>query len=153
MKKFNIVPNGFDQEQVSSFVDSVIKQVETFSKELSIKEKQYKKELDEKDKETKTLLEKLETYESLEDTLNKAILSAQKAADQMKELAKKESTVMIEEARRNADSIVNDALLRAQKTEFETNLMRKNLTVYKKRIRTILESQIEIADDLDQVEL
>ena len=49
--------------------------------------------------------------------------------------------------------IVNDALLRAEKTEMEANMLRRNVTIFKRRLKDIVEAQLEIVNDIEKVEL
>ena len=142
MRKFSIVANGYDPREVSAFIDEVITQVESYLGEI--------KNNQEKINHLESLLK---NYNNMEETLNKAIIAAQNAADQMKQMAKNESVGIIEDAKRNANAIVNEALIQAEKTEFEANLLRKNISVFKNRIKNIIESQLELSDDLDKVEL
>ena len=61
--------------------------------------------------------------------------------------------MIVEEAKNNANSIVHEALLNAEKTEHEAMLLKKNITVYKNRVKNIIKSQLEIAEDLDKYDL
>ena len=61
--------------------------------------------------------------------------------------------VVAENNKLNANSIIHEALVNAEKTEYQANCLRKNITVYKNRVKSILESQIEIAEDLDKIEI
>ena len=63
------------------------------------------------------------------DSLNKAILAVQETADRMKSVAKEESRMIIEDAKRNANSIVHEALVKAEKTEIETAMLKKNIKI------------------------
>lgn len=49
--------------------------------------------------------------------------------------------------------LVHEALLNAEKTEHEAMLLKKNITVYKNRVKNIIKSQLEIAEDLDKYDL
>ena len=40
-----------------------------------------------------------------------------------------------------------------KKTEHEAMLLKKNITVYKNRVKNIIKSQLEIAEDLDKYDL
>ena len=71
----------------------------------------------------------------------------------MKKLAKAESTMILEEAKRNANTIIHEALVEAEKTQNEADTLRKNITVYKNRVKSLLQAQLEIADDLDSIKL
>ena len=61
--------------------------------------------------------------------------------------------MIVDEAKSNANSIVHEALVKAEKVEYERIALEKNITVYKERIKSLLEAQLKIADDLDQIEL
>lgn len=142
MKRFSIVENGYDINEVNKFVDIVIRKLELLNNEnINLKN------------EMKNLENKIEQDENIDDKLSRAILAAEEAADKMKKLAKAESTMMIEDAKRNANAIIHEALVQAEKTENETQLLRKNITVYKNRVKSLLQAQLEIADDLDSIKL
>lgn len=147
MKRFNIVNNGYDPEEVNKFIDVVIKRLEKLNEENNY----YLKLVDELKKQTKVQTE----YESKVDEtkLAEALLAAQDTSIKMKELAKKEAEMLIEEAKKNANAIIHEALLEAQKYEQESAVLKKNITVYKNRIKSLLETQLQITDDMDKIEL
>ena len=88
----------------------------------------------------------------MESTLNKAIIMAQKTSEQIKVSAIKESETLIEDARTNASRIVNEALLRAEKTEMEANMLRRNINVFKRRLKDIIQSQMDAINDIEKVD-
>ena len=155
MERFNRTLRGYDPEEVNVFLDKVIGKVETMVSELKKKDEiiaeknkqieSYSNLID----ENKNLKEKLAQYERIEGTLNRAIIMAQKTSDQMRLAASKESELVIEEANR----IVNEALLRAEKTEMEANNLRRNISIFKRRIKDIVEAQLEVIEELEKVEL
>ena len=159
MEKFNRTLRGYDPDEVNEFLDQVIGKVEKLvsdieSKNDEIKEKDEKiKELEEKIGETSTLREKLEQYERMESTLNNAIFMAQKTTDQLKTAAHRESEIILDDAKKNASRIVNEALLRAEKIEDSASTMKRNVTILKRRLKNIIESQLEIIDDIDDLDL
>lgn len=141
MKRFSITNNGYDIEEVNRFVDIVIRRLELLNEENT------------KAKNKITELEKKLSSCNTEDKLSNALLAAQEAADKMKKLAKAESAMMIEDAKRNANAIIHEALLEAEKTENEAELLKKNIVVYKNRIKSLLQAQLEIVEDLDSIKL
>lgn len=159
MERFNRTLRGYDPDEVNVFLDKVIGKVETMVSELKKKDEI----IAEKNKkiesfsnlmdENKNLKEKLAQYERIEGTLNRAIMMAQKTSDQMRLAASKESELVIEEAKKNANRIVNEALLRAEKTEMEANNLRRNINIFKRRIKDIVEAQLEVVEELEKVEL
>ena len=100
MKGFNIVDNGYDIGEVNKFVDIVIRKLEQLKDENNA----FKKQIED--------LEKRQNQDiNIDEKLSRAILAAEEAADKMKKLAKAESTMMIEDAKRNANAIIHEALV------------------------------------------
>ena len=88
--------------------------------------------------------------------LEKAILAVQETSDRIKGTGieyNKGYFIDVEEAKNNANSIVHEALVNAEKTEHERLLLEKNTKVYKEKIRAILESQLSLIEELDSIEL
>ena len=150
MEKFNRVLRGYDPDEVNNFLDHVIAEVEKMVSEIKAKDEEIVslKELVKQD----SLKSKLANYERLEDTMNKAIFMAQKTSEQMKVNAHNEAQLIMDDAKKNASRIVNEALLRAEKTEMEANMLRRNINVFKRRIKAIIEEQLESVEEIDKVE-
>ena len=151
MEKFNRALRGYDPEEVNAFLDQVITQVEKMIAEGKEKDKKIY-ELQHLEQENIHLKEKLEQYERMESTLNKAIIMAQKTSEQIKVSAIKESETLIDDAKTNASRIVNEALLRAEKTEMEANRLRRNINVFKRRLKDIIQSQMDAINDIEKVD-
>lgn len=151
MEKFNRALRGYDPEEVNAFLDQVITQVEKMIADGKEKDMKLVK-LESLEQENIRLKEKLEQYERMESTLNKAIMMAQKTSEQIKVAAIKESETLIEDAKSNASRIVNEALLRAEKTEMEANMLRRNINVFKRRLRDIIQTQMDVINDIEKVD-
>lgn len=152
MEKFNRTMRGYDPEEVNQFLDKVIAQVETMVGELKEKDTRIA-ELEMYEVENQALKEKVDQYERLEGTVNQAILMAQKTGDQIKISAQNESEAIIQNAKNNANRIINEALMRAEKTENEAALLKRNITIFKKRVKDIVETQLEVVNELDEIDL
>lgn len=159
MEKFTRVMRGYDPDEVNNFLDQVIKRVEKMIADIDAKNKLIVDKNDEirnlkaKLEETNALKEKLEQYERMENTLNRAILMAQKTSDQLKVTAHRESEIILDDAKKNASRIVNEALIRAEKIENDADLMKRNINVLKRRLKTIIESQLDIINDIDKLDI
>ena len=140
MKRFTIVNNGYNVDEVNRFIDVVIKRLEKLNSDNALMQMKIS-----------SLEEQLQKSKKEEVNLGEAIVAAQKTADRIKSLAREESNMIVEEARNNANAIVHEALLTAEKTEHEAMILRKNITVYKNRVKNIIKSQLEIADELDNI--
>ena len=105
-----------------------------------------------KDLEINKLKSELEHYKNLESTFNKALLVAEDAGQQIRNSARSESMHLIEDAKRNASRIVNESLLKAEKAEMEAEALKRNVNIFKRKLRGIIEAQLEMVDDIEKVE-
>ena len=140
---------GYDPEEVNKFLDKVIVQVEEMIK--NGKEKDAK--LTALVKENNRLQEKIEQYERMQESLKETLVMAQRTSEQVKLSAHQESEMIISDAKKNANRIVNEALLKAEKTEDEAIMLRRNIKIFKKRLRTLIETQLEMVDEIETIEL
>ena len=71
--------------------------------------------------------------------------------DEIKELlaAFDESKVIIEDAKRNAARVINNALVKAERIESEAETLRRKVAVYKRRFRALVEDQLDEMDRFD----
>jgi len=152
MEKFSRTLRGYDPEEVNHFLDQIIVQVEKMVADIEEKDKLIK-ELKPLAEENERLREKVEGYERLESTLNRAIIMAQKTSDQIKVAAHKESEAVLNDAKQSASRIVNEALIRAEKVENEALLIKRNINNFKRRLKDIVEAQMDIIDEIDKIEL
>ena len=143
MKRFSIVNNGYDVDEVNRFIDIVIGRLE----KLNAENASYVAKIDK-------LNAKLQENSSFDNSkLEKAILAVQETSDRMKEVAKEEARIIVEEAKNNANSIVHEALVDAEKIEYKKMMLEKNIKVYKERIKSLVEGQLDLIEDLDKEEL
>ncbi len=142
MEKFNTVFRGYDKVEVNRTLDAIIKNYEVLLNKSKATQEQNEK-----------LKEKLATYEKLESTLNRAIFTAEDACEKIKSIARKEADSMIQEAKRNSNRIINDALIKAEKAEEETEMLKRNVQIFKRRLRTIVESQLEVIEEIEEIDL
>lgn len=141
MKRFSIVNNGYDISEVNKFIDIVIGRLE----KLNAENAQYASLVNDLNNKLK--------QSSNTDKLEKALLAVQETADKIRESSREEARVIIEEARNNANSIIHEALLNAEKTEQERLLLEKNMKIYKEKIKSLIEAELRIAEDLDKITL
>ena len=75
-----------------------------------------------------------------------AILKEKSSADE-------EVEYIIESAKRKATKIINDSLAEAAKTDDEVLALKKQMKMYKARIKQTVKEQLIMVDDLDNIEL
>lgn len=151
MEKFNRTLHGYDPTEVNNFFDNIINQVEKII-EASKKKDAHIADLEKQLSEIDNLKAKLEHYERMEQNLNRTIMMAQKTSEQMKITASKEGELIIENAKRNASRIVNNALIKADETEREAAMLRRNINLFKNKLRDVIEQQLEMVNDIEKID-
>lgn len=137
-KEFSKGFRGYDEDEVNEFLDQVIKDYELLIRE--------KKELEEK---LNGQTERLGHFANIEETLNKSIVIAQEAGEEVKRSASKEAKLIIKEAEKNADRIVNEALSKARKIAFEIEDLKKQSKVFRTRFKMLIEAQLDLLNNND----
>ena len=141
-KEFSRGFRGYDEDEVNEFLDQVVKDYEMVLRD--------KRNLEE---QVRQLQERIEHFNSIEETLNKSLVIAQETAEELKQNAQKEAKLIIREAEKNADRIVNEALSKARKIALEIEDLKKQSKVFRNRLRTLIEAQLDLIDseDWDQI--
>ena len=139
LKKFSTSWNGYDKLEVNRFVSEVAKEYESMLNNLK-----------KRDLEIQDLKQKLIQYQNMENTLNKALLVAEDASNQIKKVARDESKTIVEDAKRNASRIVGEALRKAEKLEADGENLRKRIVIFKRRFRSIVETELEAIDQIEE---
>ena len=142
MEKFSYETNGYNRDEVNKFINDVIVQTENIVSRC-------KKQRD----EIESLKKELEHYKNLEKSLNMAILKAEETCDNIKRMARNEAEMIIGDAKGNASRIVNEALLRAEKIENRADILERNLKIFKRKLRIIVEQQMAVVDEIEVLEL
>ena len=142
MKKFRKALRGYNVKEVNAFINEVISQVEKMVAEDN-----------RKNNVIQSLNNELTKYKNMEATLNKSIVMAEETASQMRKMARIEGETIINDAKKNANKIINEALLRSQKIESESAILKKNITIFKSRLKNIIEQQLQMVDDIDDIRL
>jgi len=141
-KEFNKGFRGYDEDEVNEFLDQVIKDYELIIRE--------KKEMEEKLNEMNS---RLGHFTNIEETLNKSIVIAQEAGEEVRRNAQKEAKLIIKEAEKNADRIINESLSKARKIALEIEELKKQSKVFRTRFKMLIEAQLDMlnTDDWDHL--
>ncbi|MBD7936797.1 MULTISPECIES: DivIVA domain-containing protein [Cytobacillus] len=141
-KEFSKGFRGYDEDEVNEFLDQVIKDYEIIIRE--------KKELEER---LNDLNERVGHFNTIEETLNKSIVVAQEAGEEVKRNAQKEAKLIIREAEKNADRIVNESLSKARKIALDIEDLKKQSKVFRNRFKMLIEAQLDMLqnDDWDHL--
>lgn len=154
LEKFSRTLHGYNPEEVNSFLDEVINQVEKLiesnrqkNEEILLLKSQIKNA-----KTSDELIKKAQKFDELEAALNKAIVMAENTGEHIRRVAKQERDLMLEEAKKNASIIINDALVRSEKIEYQASLLRKNIIMFKRKLKINLEEQLRLVDDIEVID-
>ena len=139
VEKFNNSLMGYNKAEVNQFVSEVTKEYENMLNKLK-----------QKDRDIESLKQELGKYQNLESTLNKTILAAEEVSNNMRSVAKSESKSILDEARKNASRILNDALIKAEKAQGDADMLRRRIINFKRRFRQAVENELDVIDSLDE---
>ncbi|WP_038094559.1 DivIVA domain-containing protein [Tumebacillus flagellatus] len=134
-KEFGRSLRGYNEDEVNEFLDRVIKDYEALIRENRL--------LEEK---VATLEDRLTHFQNLEDTLSKSIIVAQETAEEVKANARKEAQLIIKEAEKNADRIVNESLVKSRKMAMEIDEIQKQASVFRARFKSLVTAQLELLE-------
>ena len=142
MEKFSYEANGYNRNEVNQFINDVIKETEGIITRVR-----------RQNSEIESLKKELQSYKVMESTLKSSIIKADAESDNIKKMAREESETIINDAKNNASRIVNEALLRAEKIETQTDTLERNMRIFKKKLKAIMEQQQAVVDEIEILEL
>lgn len=142
MKKFSKEFNGYNKQEVNDFLNDVIVQTEKVLQKL-----------EQQQAEITSLKTQIIHYQDIERSLHLALDHAQNVGEDIRKMAKNEAKIIVEEANRNANRIVNDALIRSEKIELKNQTMERNLRIFKNKLRKIVEQQLEVVEEIEILEV
>jgi len=142
MDKFHLETNGYSRSEVNKFIDDVIANTESMIKRVKTQQV-----------EINNLKEELVRYKKMEETLKGSMYKAEEASTNIKKQAMDEGKIIVEEARKNASRIVNDALLRAEKIELKADVLERNVRIFKRKLKSVIEQQLAVVEEIEILDL
>lgn len=140
MEKFSSSFKGYNISEVNKFVDEMTNEYSSIITKLRAKDA----EIERLKNEISDLQRKVN---------NNNLGSIYGAGDDITRLAKSEARSIIDDAKKNASRIVNEALLEAEKIEYKSENLKRNMIVFKRRMRTIVKSQLDTIEDIEEIKL
>jgi len=123
---------GYNTNAVDEFLDQVIREFEAL-----IKENAHLRE------QVEAVDLKLSQYRSLEETINNTLLISQGVAEELKANAKKESDLIIQEARLQAERIIEASQSKARRIADENVDLSRAAHILRTQIRSMLQAQLD----------
>ena len=131
--------NGYNSEEVDDFLDELTGDYEKLYKQVT----ESQEKIDE-------LKQSLVHYQDIENTLQSTLMMAQKASDEVKDVAQKQADQIIKEAENRArESTLGLQTEIINKTQ-ELESLKKQFDVYKARMESLLISQLELIKEINK---
>ncbi len=137
-QEFKRVMRGYDPEEVNNFLEMVAEEFETLQRE--------KNRLDD---ETLKLRTQLHDYQEVERTLKQTLMNAQESMQVSRDNSKREADLIMREAELQADRIVDESRRKLAELKNELLVVRAQKDSFARRLRHLLESQLELIGVLE----
>ena len=124
---------GYTKKSVDDFVNEIVESFEEVNRENT--------ELKEK---LTTLSEGMQYYKSIEKTLQKSLVLAQKTADEKKEKALNNAKIIEKVARSRADSIITKAKNDLDAIYRQTDELNRRFELYKSYVKNLITTQLDL---------
>jgi len=134
---FKKVMRGFDPEEVEAFLSMVADELESLIHERN-----------RADEELIKLRTQLRDYQEVKQTLHTTLAKATDTVEETRMNSLREATLRISEAELQAEKITESARSELQELRHEISLLKTQKESFTRRLRHLLESQIELIDVL-----
>ena len=133
--------NGYKVNEVDDFLDELTVSYEKLYKENA----QLKANAEE-------LNNDVGQYKNIETTIQNTLVMAQKTADEVQEVAKKQAEQLIKDAQTEAKKSVDELNLQITMKQKELEDLKRQFDVYKAKMESLLISQLELIKDINSEE-
>ncbi|MDZ7260533.1 MAG: DivIVA domain-containing protein [candidate division KSB1 bacterium] len=137
-QEFKKTLRGFDPVEVETFLEMVAEEYEALIRERNALADEVLK-----------LKTQLRDYQEVERTFKESLMSAQQTIEQSRENSKREAELIIREAEMRAEKLLENAGLRLAEMKNELLLIKSQKESFAKRLKHLLESQLELIGVLE----
>ena len=130
---------GYNVDEVDEFLDEITAEYEKLYKEnIELKSNQQE------------LTDNVGQYKNIESTLQNTLIIAQKTADEVQEVAKKQAEQIIKDAEFTAKSKADEINATVIAKQKELDDVKRQFDVFKAKMESLLISQLEILKDINE---
>lgn len=140
-QRFSLKFRGYDPTEVEAFLEMVSEEYEALLNERN----QIHEELNK-------LKVQLRDYQQVEKTLQETLMNAQENVAQAREQSKREAQLILREAEVKAEKILEEAKEKLERMRNDLVILRAQKESFSKRLRHLLESQVELIKVLEMDE-
>ncbi|WP_020008721.1 DivIVA domain-containing protein [Salinicoccus albus] len=137
-REFSKVYRGLDEKEVRTHLQKLQEEIEKQEEEISKLEGM----LNERE-------ENLNSFRSVETSINEAILTAQKAGDETKAAAQNRADEIVRSAEAERERIVNEGLSSARHIANQTEDMKRQSKIFRARFKMLVEAQLDLLSSED----
>jgi cell division initiation protein len=130
---------GYDPEEVKAFLESIADTMEEILKEKELAES-----------ELIALKKQVETFTAMEISLRDAMVAAQKAGDEARVNARRNSELMLREAELDVRQRIADAKRKVDDIFRARETVRAEMRAFLPRLRSLLESQLTYLENIEE---
>lgn len=134
-QQFRLRFRGFDVQEVDTFLQGIAEEF----KDLVRENETLKEEL-------ARVEEELGDYRGRERTLQETLVSAQKMAEAMREEARREAELVVNEAKLSAEKLLGEAQQRLARLHDDFNELRRQYVQFEVKIRSAVEAHLKLLD-------
>jgi len=127
---------GFNEDEVDEFLDELGADYEAVIRERDALREQ-----------VDGLRRQLLQYKELEDNLQRALVVAQSTAEELRQSARKESELTVQEAQSRAQRLFEEAQAKTRALENDHRELEREVNVYRARVRSLLQSTMDLVDN------
>lgn len=132
-KEFRRAMRGYSDEEVDVFLDEVADEFERFFEEnADLRER------------VEQLLEQVRQYESLKETLQKTLVSAQQQSDEMRANARKEAELIIKDSEIKGRDLLGESYAEKQRVQQSLIVLKQVEEDFRFKFRSLLEAHINL---------
>ncbi|MFQ5881200.1 MAG: DivIVA domain-containing protein [Candidatus Methylomirabilales bacterium] len=126
---------GLDPVEVKSFLEGVADELQRLLKEHALKEERIQK-----------LEAQLQTYHEREEELKKALFAVQRLTEEMKEKTRQEADLILKDAELKAEKLLERAHLKLAHFQGEIAKLQRQKALFESRIRTTIKLYQDVID-------
>lgn len=124
---------GYAEEEVDEFLDEIVREFETLLRERD----QLRQQAEEAERQ-------LAQFKQIEEHMQRALVIAQQSAEEVRATAQREAELVVREAQQRAEQILDGARHSVREVERDLQDRRRDLDVWKARVRSLLESELAL---------
>jgi len=134
-QQFRVKFRGFDMVEVDNFLDLVANEFEELLQKNNREQEEARKKL-----------ERIQELEGAEKELRNALISAQQICEGIKNNARKEGELIIEEAKGNARKIVETAQAQVMQIEAEITQLKRQRSEFEASLKAAIEMHLRLLE-------